>query len=496
MPNAGPSADETRVYRGAAVAVLLQWSMRLVGLVSVVLLARILAPADFGIVGLAAAALALVELLGAIGLRQALLRIQEPEREHLDTAFTLQLILFSGMAVAGLASAPVMGALYGEPALTAVVAALACRYFILGLVNIGVVEFDRNLEFGRDLRMRLCSRLAALAVTVAVAVLLRSYWALVIGLICQSGFLMIASWIAHPYRPRLSLARRSELLGISIWMFVHNLAQTVQQQVERLALGRFGSAHLLGLYSVSKDLSDIFTQEISTALNRVTFVTVARSGGPLSEMPERVPRLLGAYAMIAAPLGLGLVATSHDAIAVLLGSQWIEAAPVLEVVAIYSALFAVYRVIASSLMASGRASTAASLSGAGALFLILAVGLISHARPEVMAVAWAAFAGNAGMLLAGIVLMSREARSPLLPLVASVMRPFTAAALMLVTVRMSAPNSGLPLVDLIAGVTIGAVVYPLFLFALWFVFARPTGAEEEAVKVAGGLWRRLAVRFG
>src|SRR5688500_11494934 len=100
--------DRSSLYRGAALAVALQWSMRLIGLVSVVFLARLLSPADFGIAGLAAAALAFVELLGMIGLRQSLLRIQEPEREHLDTAFTIQLILFSGMALVGFAAAPLI----------------------------------------------------------------------------------------------------------------------------------------------------------------------------------------------------------------------------------------------------------------------------------------------------------------------------------------------------------------------------------------------------
>src|SRR5688500_18080526 len=108
----GNMGDRSSIYRGALLAVTLQWSMRLIGLVAVVILARLLAPADFGIVGLAAAALALVELLGAVGLRQALLRIQAPEREHLDTAFTIQLLLFSGMALVGMATAPLIGALY------------------------------------------------------------------------------------------------------------------------------------------------------------------------------------------------------------------------------------------------------------------------------------------------------------------------------------------------------------------------------------------------
>jgi lipopolysaccharide exporter len=132
----------------------MQWSLRFIGLISVFILAHLLDPDDFGIMGLAVAALALVELLGAVGLWQALLRIKDWDREHLDTAWTIQLILFGAMGLLALCSAPLVARFYGQPALTAVLAVLSLRFLALGLANIGVVEFDRKLTFGRDLRMR------------------------------------------------------------------------------------------------------------------------------------------------------------------------------------------------------------------------------------------------------------------------------------------------------------------------------------------------------
>ena len=168
--------------------------------------------------------------------------------------------------------------------------------------------------------MRIGSRLAAFVVTIGAALWFRNYWALVIGMVAQSSFYAIATYIAHPFRPRLSLKRRAELLGTSLWIFVHAVTQTVQMQIERLVMGRFSSTHIIGLYSVSKDLSEIFTQEIATALNRVTFVTVAESG-ELNEAPLRTAQILGAYAMIAAPMGFGLAATAEPSIHLLLGAK-------------------------------------------------------------------------------------------------------------------------------------------------------------------------------
>ena len=88
---ASPSTG--RIVRNAATAVAIAWSMRAIGLVSVLVLARVLTPRDFGIMALAMSAAALVDIFAALGLRQSLLRIREPERAHYDTAWTIQLLL-------------------------------------------------------------------------------------------------------------------------------------------------------------------------------------------------------------------------------------------------------------------------------------------------------------------------------------------------------------------------------------------------------------------
>lgn len=491
MP-ATPPSSRNALYRSAVLAVTMQWLMRFIGLISVFILARLLHPEDFGIMGLAVAALALVELLGTVGLWQALLRIKEWDREHLDTAWTIQLIVYGTMGLLALATAPLVGRLYGQPALTAVLAVLSIRFLVLGLSNIGVVEFDRKLAFGRDLRMRIGSRLAAFVVTISAAFWFRNYWALVVGMVAQSSFFSIATYVAHPFRPRFSLKRRAELLGTSLWIFVHAVTQTVQMQVERLVMGRFASPHVIGLYSVSKDLSEIFTQEIATALNRVTFVTVARTEEPLA--PLTTAQILGVYAMIAAPMGFGLAATSESAIHLLLGAEWGAAAPFLRIVAVYSAFYAVYKVIASSLQAAGFARRAAYMSGSGALCLIVTVAGAAWFRPDAMTVALAAFVANFLVLATGIAVIARYSRQNPFALALHVFRPFAAAAAMAASVRLLGPDSGSSIIDLTGGVAIGVVAYPLFLVGLWWASGRPPGGEREAVNIVIEMRQRLRRR--
>jgi O-antigen/teichoic acid export membrane protein len=485
------SFDRATVYRSAALAVAMQWSVRAIGLVSVVILARLLDPADFGIVALALAASGLVELFGWIGLRQALLRIAAPVRAHYDTAFTIQLCLFLALGVLLAAIALPVAAFYGVPEVAPILWVLSVRLVFLATVNIGIVDFERDMQFGRDMKMRLSVRLASLAVTIAAAYLLRNYWALVIGLLSYTGFYTIASYIAHPYRPRLDLSRRSELLGVSLWMFVSSLAEWVQTQVERLVLGRFAGPATVGLYSVSKDLSTIFTQEITTALNRVTFVTVASGRASASES-RNVARVIGGYAAVVAPLAAGLVATAPDAVAVLLGDKWLEAAPLLRIIAVYSGVQAVYLMTGSVLQASGFARRAALMNLAGAALSALAVAGAGWWWRTPEALALAALAVNCAMLATGVALLARNAEAGLVALAANLLRPVLAAAAMIAFLWLPGlPESGSPFLNLVADALAGALVYAGALAGLWLLSGRPEGAESEAAMLLSGLRNRL-----
>jgi O-antigen/teichoic acid export membrane protein len=489
----GPAKPERGVYRSAATAVVIAWSLRLIGLMSVLVLARILTPRDFGIVALAMSVLALVDIFSALGLRQALLRIAEPVRTHYDTAWTIQLLVLCFLAALLVALAPAAAAFYDEPILATLIAVLAGCFVIDGLANIGVIDFERHFDFGRDLRMRLSVRLLSFAVTLAAALILQNYWALVIGTVMHSVLNATASYIFHPFRPRFSLAKRHELLGVSLWMFLASAAQTVQNQFEKIVVGRVSSRNVMGYYAVSRDLSSIFTEEIATALNRVTFVTTARMCRPLSADPDRLPSMLGAYGLIAAPLGFGLAATADGALPLLLGSQWTGAALLLSILAPACSLYAVSKLIVVTLQASGDARLAALLSIAGAASLVMVTVTIALNGYGASGVAYGALVSTAALLVGGVVLLSRKAETGFLNLLTAVARPFVAATLMLLVLQgLDTPYVGL-LGSLAIKVAAGAGLFVTAVSALWLSQGRPDGAEKTIVTLLRLRWQRMLI---
>lgn len=468
--------------RSALLAVALQWTLRAFGLVSLVVLARLLSPADFGVVGLAMTAVAVVEIFSYLGLRQVLVRMPDPDRSYLDSAWTIQLLLFIGLALVLAVAAPWIAEFYGEPAVGPVLLALSARFALQGLVNIGIVDFDREFLFGRDLAMRLVGRIASLVVAVSVAVVFRSYWALVAGMLAQAVCLTIASYVMHPYRPRFSLERRSELIGVSIWIFVGLAGQIIQSQADRVVLGRSADAESVGAFAVSKDLSAIFTHEIATALNRVSFVETSRAG-ELVTQGTRIGQLLGSYALITAPLALGLAAVAPEFFSVFFGEQWSYAARITVLLAPAGAFYAVYRLVASSLQAAQHERASALASSIGVVLTIGGLWAAALAGAySAISIAAVTLVTCVLTLLVGVGVLAHLSRGDVGQMLAHIARPFLAAGLMFTALNWLGTWPAAPVIVLGAKVAAGVPLYVVALAFFWVISGRRAGAETAAAE--------------
>jgi O-antigen/teichoic acid export membrane protein len=138
--------------RGSAWMIGMRWAIRGVGLVSTVILARLLAPDDFGVVAMAMVAVAILQSFTQSGTDLALLRNTKATHEHYDTAWTLEIIQSVLLAVVLFATAPLVGGHFEDPRVTEVVRILSLRALFGGFQNIGVVNFRRDLQFGQEFR--------------------------------------------------------------------------------------------------------------------------------------------------------------------------------------------------------------------------------------------------------------------------------------------------------------------------------------------------------
>ena len=168
----------TRMARGAAWMVVLQSADRVLGFLSILVLARLLVPEDFGLVALAMAIVGSLTAFSEFGFDLALIQNQSAQRKHYDTAWTLGLL--RGLLLAGLLlliSKP-NADLMGDQRLVTLVYVLALVPFIESFINVGIVDFRKDLVFRKEFLYRFSSRLGGVLTTVTLAFFWRDYWAL------------------------------------------------------------------------------------------------------------------------------------------------------------------------------------------------------------------------------------------------------------------------------------------------------------------------------
>ena len=164
--------------RGAVLVVGMRWIDRLIGLVSTLILARLLVPEDFGIVAMASVVVGLIDTLLDLGVGSALIQNRDAGREDFDTAWTMRVIQALGAALILWFAAPLAAEYFRDPRVVDVIRVMALAMLIGGFENIGIVAFQKNMEFGSDFRFFFFRRLAGFIVTISLAFWLHSYWAM------------------------------------------------------------------------------------------------------------------------------------------------------------------------------------------------------------------------------------------------------------------------------------------------------------------------------
>src|SRR5579871_1807609 len=242
------------VARGSAWTIGARWTMRLLGLVSTIILARLLTPADFGIVTIAMIIAGAIGVFSNTGQNLALIRLKDPTRAHFDSAWTVSVLLHLGLGLLVWLSAPITGIYFHEPRAGAVVHAVAFVWVIAGLENPAVANLRREFRFRAQFAYDASPSIVSFVVTLVSAVVLRNYWALVMGIISLKIAGITLSYIIVPYRPRFSFAKVRELWSFSTWSLLRSVAFYLNSQVDKLAVGGFGGAATMGRYEVASDV--------------------------------------------------------------------------------------------------------------------------------------------------------------------------------------------------------------------------------------------------
>jgi PST family polysaccharide transporter len=230
-----------RVLRGAAFLAGARLFVRFFSLINLVVLTRLLAPADFGIAALAVTAIGFLQAFSDVKVNNALIAFDDLGQSHLDTAYTLGLI--RGLVLAGLllGGAGPIARFMDAPALEPVLEVMSVILLIDGIKNPAFLVYERNVDFSKEFRRQTLATLVASLAGIAAAFYFRSYWAIVVSSVIERVLQLALSYWRIPYRPKFGLAAWRSFLGFSGWLMLQGMLTQLASMATRVLIGKLSA---------------------------------------------------------------------------------------------------------------------------------------------------------------------------------------------------------------------------------------------------------------
>ncbi|TCS04366.1 lipopolysaccharide biosynthesis protein [Rhizobium sp. BK418] len=302
---------------------------RLLDFVSLLILARLLSPADFGIVAIATSVLVIVEAVLDLPLTQALVRVAAPSERMFATAFTLSLIRGTAISLLLIIIAWPMALIYNDPRLFSLVAVISIAPAMRSVISPRMVLFMQRFDFRREFALDLITKGSTLIFGVGVALATDSYWGLAIGAVAGPTAATIVSYIFAPMRPRLSLSEWKHFQDMIGWNTVSQVLNSLNWQMDRLLLPRFTSLSTYGAFSVADNLAGIPYQTFVGPLMRPLMAAFSN----VSDRSKQITAYLkatNAIMVVASPILLVIIFLAEPILRIVVGEKWASAAPILQ----------------------------------------------------------------------------------------------------------------------------------------------------------------------
>jgi O-antigen/teichoic acid export membrane protein len=332
-----------KTIRAGSVRICAQGANFLLRIGSLMVLARLLDPKDFGLVGMVTAITGFLDLFRDFGLSAASVQRAAVTEEQTSTLFWINVLAGLILTMVAFALAPAIGAFYHEPRLFWVTIVVATGFMVYGAGVQHAASLQRQMRFTALVIIDILSLIIGIAIAIGMAKAGYGYWALVGNIFSRPLTTTLGLWLATrwvPGIPRRGTGIRS-MIRFGGTMTVNGLVSYATFNFQQVLLGRFWGADALGLYGRASQLIGIPVDNVNSAVGAVAFAALSR----LQDDPERLKRyFLKGYSLVVAltlPITIACALFSDDLISVLLGPKWNAVAELFRILAPTILVFAI-----------------------------------------------------------------------------------------------------------------------------------------------------------
>jgi O-antigen/teichoic acid export membrane protein len=325
-----------RAFAGSFWLFALRGAYEVFYLIRIVIIARILAPRDFGLLGIALLVVGTVETFSTTGFHDALIQRKETSKAELDIAWSLMIIRGAVLFLILYFSAPLAAGFFREPNSVLIIRVIAFTSLLQGFNNVGIVLFRKELEFYKQFLYQFVGVVADFVVSVSLAFILRNVWALVFGLVVGQLARCAMSYVLCSYRPsfRLQRKRARELFHFGKWVLGSTILLFLILQGDGFFVGKFLGVTLLGLYQMANRISNTPATELTHIISQVAFPVYAKLQDESVRLREAYLRIIQLIAFLSFPLAAFIFSLSPDFTKIFLGEKWMPMVPAMKVLAV------------------------------------------------------------------------------------------------------------------------------------------------------------------
>jgi len=322
--------------RGGIVSVAMQYGNGALQIVAAIVLARLLAPEDFGLVAIVTVLTSFAPLLIDFGLGDATAQRSKITRSQVSSLFWLSSGIGLTIAVAVAACSPLIAWLYREPRLEAIALYSAITFVLFGASNQHLALLRRTMQFGTIAKIQLSGTLVGTAIAIFMAACGYGYWALVVRPITSSLCIAIGAWLACRWRPGFPLFDNEvkSMVRFGLHVVGFSVTYTLSKAVDRIGLGLFYRPEEVGYYQNAITLYENSIFQALGQLHTVGSAALSKLQSNPAALRQKYEAALSAVAFFVMPTAAVLSVTAEDVTVLLLGEKWRAAGLLLNIIAL------------------------------------------------------------------------------------------------------------------------------------------------------------------
>lgn len=347
---------KAKTFSGAIWGALERFSAQGVSFIVMIIMARILTPTDYGIVGMVLVFINIAQSLVDSGFSQALIRKQDRDETDNSTAFYFNIAVGVIIYIALWFLAPVVARFYEEPRLLWITRVICTGIIFNSLVVVQRALLTVEVDFKTQAKASLFAALTAGVSGIVMAYSGWGVWSIVIYHVINLGLNCGLLWVYSSWRPKwlFSWSSFKSLFNFGSKIAVSGLLHTLYMNGYNMAIGKIYKAADLGFYTRGSQFVSFFSSNISGIIQRVTYPVLCRYQNEDAALGSKLMTMVRVSSLVVFLLMMGMVGVARPMIGMLLGEKWLYSATLMQILCFGNMWFAVYSLNLNILLVKGR----------------------------------------------------------------------------------------------------------------------------------------------